>query len=91
MELSCTFAFVSKPFKEETLDRTVWKTRYGRGYRLVVRQTTDDDDDDDSGRAFSNLLSYKFDIIHIHLYSPEKSASIVYCKILRSLNIYVTV
>ena len=41
-----------------------------------------DDDDDDDGRIFSDLLSYKFYIIHMHLYSPAKSASIVYCKIL---------
>jgi hypothetical protein len=25
--------------KEEALDRTLWSTRFGRGYRLVVRQT----------------------------------------------------
>jgi hypothetical protein len=80
MELSCTFAFVSKPFEEEALDRTLRKTRYGRGYRPVIRQTTDDDNY--NGGVFSNLLSYKFDIIHIHLYSPEKLASIVYRKML---------
>jgi len=26
--------------KEEELDRTVWRTRFGRGYGPVVRQTT---------------------------------------------------
>jgi hypothetical protein len=26
-------------FKEEALDRTVWTTRFGRGYGPVVRQT----------------------------------------------------
>jgi hypothetical protein len=26
--------------KEEALDRTVWRTRFGRGYGPVVRQTT---------------------------------------------------
>jgi hypothetical protein len=26
-------------FKEEALDRTVWRTRFGRGYGIVVRQT----------------------------------------------------
>jgi hypothetical protein len=26
--------------KEEVLDRNVWRTRCGRGYGLVVRQTT---------------------------------------------------
>jgi hypothetical protein len=27
--------------KEEALDRAVWKTRLGRGYGPVARQTTD--------------------------------------------------
>jgi hypothetical protein len=26
--------------KEEALDRTVWRARFGRGFGLVVRQTT---------------------------------------------------
>jgi hypothetical protein len=26
--------------KEEALDRTIWRTRFGRGYGPVVRQTT---------------------------------------------------
>jgi len=26
--------------KEEELGRTVWRTRFGRGYELLVRQTT---------------------------------------------------
>jgi hypothetical protein len=26
--------------KEEELDRTLWRTRFGRGYGPVVRQTT---------------------------------------------------
>jgi hypothetical protein len=29
-------------FKEEALDRTLWRTRFGRSYRPVVRQTTDE-------------------------------------------------
>jgi hypothetical protein len=28
-------------FKEEALDRTLWRTRFGRGYVPVVRQTTE--------------------------------------------------
>jgi hypothetical protein len=28
-------------FKEEALDRTMWRTRFGRGYGPVVRQTTE--------------------------------------------------
>jgi hypothetical protein len=31
-------------FKEEAPDRTLWRTRFGRGYGPVVRQTIDDDD-----------------------------------------------
>jgi hypothetical protein len=27
--------------KEEALDRTMWRTRFGRGYGPVVRQTTE--------------------------------------------------
>jgi hypothetical protein len=27
--------------KDEALDRTLWRTRFGRGYGPVVRQTTD--------------------------------------------------
>jgi hypothetical protein len=27
--------------KEEALDRTVWRTRFGRGYGPVVRQNTE--------------------------------------------------
>ena len=27
--------------KEEAQDRTVWRTRFGRGYGPVVRQTTE--------------------------------------------------
>jgi hypothetical protein len=27
--------------KEETLDRILWRTRFGRGHRPVVRQTTE--------------------------------------------------
>ena len=32
--------------KEEALDRTVWRNRFGRGCGPVVWQITDDDDDD---------------------------------------------
>jgi hypothetical protein len=30
-----------RKFKEEVLDRTLWRTRFGRGYGPVVRQTTE--------------------------------------------------
>jgi len=28
------------PLKEEALDRTMWRARFGRGFAPVVRQTT---------------------------------------------------
>ena len=33
--------------KEEALDRTMWRNRFGRGFGPVAWQITDDDDDDD--------------------------------------------
>ena len=33
--------------KEEALDRTMWRNRFGRGFGPVVWQITDDDDDDE--------------------------------------------
>ena len=33
--------------KEEALDRTLWRNRFGRRFGPVVRQITNDDDDDD--------------------------------------------
>ena len=33
--------------KEEALDRTMWRNRFGRGFGPVVGQITDNDDDDD--------------------------------------------
>ena len=32
--------------KEEALDCTMWRNRFGRGFGPVVWQITDDDDDD---------------------------------------------
>ena len=32
--------------KEEALDRTMWRNRFGRGFLPVVSQITDNDDDD---------------------------------------------
>jgi len=29
------------PLKEEALDLTIWRARFGRGFGLVVRQTTE--------------------------------------------------
>ena len=33
--------------KEEALDRSMWRNRFGRGFEPVVRLLDDDDDDDD--------------------------------------------
>ena len=45
--------------REEALDRTGWRTRYGRGCGNIVRQTRNDDDDDDddvSGQKVKNRM-----------------------------------
>ena len=39
--------------KEDALDRTMWRNRFGRGFGPVVWQITDDDDDDDDDDNFS--------------------------------------
>ena len=36
-----------RQLKEEALDRTMWRNRFGRDFGPVVWQITDDDDDDD--------------------------------------------
>jgi len=41
--------------KEEALDRTMWRNRFGRGFGPVVWQITDDDDDE----IFLKILKYK--------------------------------
>jgi hypothetical protein len=33
--------FIPNSLKEDALDRTLWRTRFGRGYGLVVRQITE--------------------------------------------------
>ena len=58
--------------KEEALDRTMWRNRFGRGFGPVVWQINDDDDDEEStiipeqpsqsSRVFTSILSApKFD------------------------------
>jgi len=47
--------------KEEALDRTIWRNRFGRGFGPVVWQITDDDDDD----------MYIFFVPYTILYSPR--------------------
>jgi hypothetical protein len=46
--------------KEEALDRTGRRTRFGRGYRPVVKQTKSDDYDDDND---VRLLPHSFQLI----------------------------
>jgi len=38
--------------KEEALDRTMWRNRFGRGFGPVVWQITDDDDDDKNEEGY---------------------------------------
>ena len=44
--------------KEEALDRTMWRNRFGRGFGRVVWQITDDDDDDDKKITLIRAISY---------------------------------
>ena len=37
--------------KEKALDRSLWRTRFGRGYGLVVRQTIERMNDVDGARS----------------------------------------
>jgi hypothetical protein len=43
--------------KEEALNRTRWRIRFGKGYGLIVRQKNNDDDDD-FGRSLVGHLQY---------------------------------
>jgi len=52
--------------KEEALDRTVWRNRFGRGFGPVVWQITDDDDDDK--RHLQKLYSFA---LYLNLYIFE--------------------
>ena len=42
--------------KEETLDRTMWRNRFGRDFGPVVRQIIDDDDDKSKKCTLSKLI-----------------------------------
>ena len=53
--------------KEEALDRTMWRNRFGRGFGPAVLQITDDDDDD----IPSNFRS--FHALHIKAALKQKS------------------
>ena len=41
--------------KEEALDRTMWRNRFGRGFGPVIQQTAAADDDDD-GTSIKNVV-----------------------------------
>jgi len=45
--------------KEEALDRSVWRNRFGRGFGPVVWQITDDDDDDDESTLFDSAVWHR--------------------------------
>jgi hypothetical protein len=47
-------------FKEEALDRTLWRSPFGRGYGRVVRQTTEWMTDFRANTSFSNTLKLCF-------------------------------
>ena len=51
--------------KEEALDRTMWRNRFGRGFGPVVWQITDDDDDDDDDVLYRASWYYRS-----FIYSP---------------------
>jgi len=57
--------------KEEALDHTVWRNRYGRGFGPVVWQITyDDDDDDDINCCLLRLVKtlyfqFKFSLLSV--------------------------
>ena len=52
------YIHVLRQLKEEALDRTMWRNRFGRGFGPVVWQITDDDDDDD------DVLHTQYDTIN---------------------------
>ena len=66
--------------KEQALDRTVWRNRFGRGFGPVVWQITDDDDDDDdnnkhivvSDRVDIQFLCIASPAIFVKTYNPQK-------------------
>ena len=46
--------------KEEALDRTMWRNRFGRGFEPVVWQITDDDDEQSMFRLSSSKQAWFF-------------------------------
>jgi len=45
--------------KEEALDRTMWRNRFGRGFGPVFRQITDDDDGVGDDVTSNNKIRYR--------------------------------
>jgi hypothetical protein len=56
--------------EEEALDRTLWRTRFGRGCEPVVRLRDDDDDDDDDDKSFSANVTVKAVNVGLQFYAP---------------------
>ena len=59
--------------KEEAVDRTMWRNRFGRGFGPVVWQITDDDDDDDYiviTSGFTNHILQHY-LIHGTIFGKE--------------------
>jgi len=52
--------------KEEALDRTMWRNRFGRGFGPVVWQITDDDDDDDDEKNTPSFVTYLIGALYVH-------------------------
>ena len=57
--------------KEEALDRTMWRNRFGRGFGPVVWQITDDDDDYCRQQPYSKHCDTYLQYICITAYSSE--------------------
>ena len=55
--------------KEEAVDRTVWRNRFGRGFGPVVWQITDDDDDDQDLWLKNNSNIFLLFVSHKSWYS----------------------
>jgi len=64
-------------FKEEALDRTLWRTRFGRGFGPVVRQTEECIKYAHSVVTYEFILKMIFPQISLHL--PLSALNTAYC------------
>ena len=69
--------------KEEPLDRTMWRNRFGGGFGPVVWQITDDDDDDDDDNLGIKSIIYA---LFFFTLSASISALALSCKNVFSKN-----